>query len=145
MDGSLSDVISSQKQIDILRNLFAAHGLPEEIVSDNGLQFTSYEFKNLCRLNAIKQTLVPPYRPASNGAAERSVGLLKQAILKDILEAKYGGLSLQHRLASVLLWYRNIPHNVTGRTPVTMILKRQVRTLLSLLKPDMTEMSNLNR
>ena len=134
MDGSVSDVISSQKKIDILQNLFAAHSLPEEIVSDNGPQFTSYEFKNFCRLNAMKQTLVPRYHPASNGAAERSVRLLKQALLKDILEAKYGRISLQHRLASVLL--RNIPHNVTGRTPATMammILKRQLRTLLSLL------------
>ena len=59
----------SQKTIDILRNLFAAYGLPGVIGSDNGQQFTSHEFKNFYRLNAIKQTLVPPYHPASNGAA----------------------------------------------------------------------------
>ena len=81
---------TSTKTIDILRDLFAAHGLPEEVVSDNGPQFTSHEFREFLRLNGIKQTLVPPYRPASNGAAERSVGLLKQALLKDVLEAKYG-------------------------------------------------------
>ena len=132
---------TSQKTIDILRNLFAAHGLPEEIVSDNGLQFTSHEFKNFCRLNVIKQTLVPPYHPASNGAAERSVGLLKQALLNEDLEAKYGGvrISLQHRLANFLLWYRNTPHGVTGRTPAELFLKRQVRMRFSLLKPDLSK------
>ena len=59
----------SQKTIDILRNLFAAYVLSEAIGSDNGSQFTSHEFKNFCQLNAIKHTLVPPYHPASNGAA----------------------------------------------------------------------------
>ena len=130
---------TSTKTIDILRDLFAAHGLPEEVVSDNGPQFTSHEFREFLRLNGIKQTLVPPYHPASNGAAERSVGLLKQALLKDVLEAKYGGvrISLRHRLANFLLRYRNTPHSVTGRTPSELFLKRQVRTRFSMLRPDL--------
>ena len=33
------------KTISVLRNLFASYGLPEQIVSDNGPQFTSQDFK----------------------------------------------------------------------------------------------------
>ena len=77
---------TSQTTIDILRKLCEAHGLTEDIVSDNGPQFTSHEFKNLCRLNATEQTRVPPYKSASNGTIEMSVRLLKQALLKDVLE-----------------------------------------------------------
>ena len=58
-------------------DLFSSYGLPEEVVSDNGPQFVSHEFSNFMKMNGIKHTLTPPYHPASNGAAERSVQILK--------------------------------------------------------------------
>ena len=54
-----------------LRKLFAAHGLPEQIVSDNGSQFTSAEFASFMKANGIKHIQCSPYHPSSNGAAER--------------------------------------------------------------------------
>ena len=66
---------TSTKTIDILRDLFAAHGLPEEVVSDNGPQFMSHEFREFIQLNGIKRALGPPCHSASNGAAERLVGV----------------------------------------------------------------------
>ena len=55
--------------MDELRLIFANHGLPEELVSDNGPQLASSEFALFMKQNGIKHTLVPPYHPASNGAA----------------------------------------------------------------------------
>ena len=66
--------------INKLRLLFAYVGLPEEIVSDNGPQFSSHEFKDFTRQNGIKHTLVPPYHPQSNGFAERGVQIVKKAL-----------------------------------------------------------------
>ena len=64
--------------INVLKNLFAKYGLVEEIVSDNGPQFTSYEFITFLLSNGVKHTRIPPpHHTASNGAAERMV----QAIL----------------------------------------------------------------
>ena len=70
-------------------NVFAVHGLSEEIVCDNGQQFTSFNFNNSWRLSTTKQTLVSPYHLASNAAAEGVVWLLKQAILNEVLHAKF--------------------------------------------------------
>ena len=50
--------------------IFAQHSLPEEVVSDNGPQFPSNKFAEFTSKNRIKHTLVPPYHPQSNGAAE---------------------------------------------------------------------------
>ena len=67
--------------IDGLRLIFAQHGLPEEVVSDNGPQFVSNEFAEFINTNGIKHTLVPPYHPQSNGATERSVRVVKEALV----------------------------------------------------------------
>lgn len=130
---------TSAKTIDVLRPLFASQGLPEEVVSDNGPQFTSWEFKQFLRSNGIRQTLVPAYHPASNGAAEKSVQTVKVALLKQVLGegAQQVTMSLQHRLANFLLMYRSTPHSVTGVSPAELFLKRQLRTRFSLLKPSL--------
>ena len=49
-----------ERTIDELRLIFAEHGLPEQLVSDNAPQFTSAEFALFIRQNGSKQTLVPP-------------------------------------------------------------------------------------
>ena len=36
-----------------MRRIFAAHGFPEQVVIDNGPQFTSQEFAEFMRKNSI--------------------------------------------------------------------------------------------
>ncbi|XP_020911109.1 uncharacterized protein K02A2.6 [Exaiptasia diaphana] len=88
--------------------------------------------------NGIKHTLVPPYHPQSNGAAERSVRVVKESLTKQVLEGKKG-LSMKHRLANFLLRYRTTPHSTTGVTPAELMVKRQLRTRLSLVKPNLAQ------
>ncbi|GFR12323.1 uncharacterized protein K02A2.6 [Trichonephila clavata] len=51
---------------------FARFGLPRVLVSDNGSQFTSYEFKRFMQRNGVKHKISAPFKPSSNGQAERS-------------------------------------------------------------------------
>ena len=44
---------TSQSTIEVLRS-FSRYGLPEQIVSDNGTQFTSDEFAQFMERNGIK-------------------------------------------------------------------------------------------
>ena len=50
--------ITSEKTINELRLIFAQHGLPEEVVSNNGPQFVSNEFAEFMHRNGIKHTLL---------------------------------------------------------------------------------------
>lgn len=130
---------SAKSTIDRLRVWFAAYGIPEEVVSDNGYQFIASDFVDFLKQNGVKQTLVPPYHPSSNGATERTVQILKQALQMEAEGVRRGApkRSLRHQLANCLFQYRNTPHSVTGVTPAELFLKRKPRTKFSVLQPNM--------
>lgn len=125
---------TSAKTIEVLRGMFASHGLPEEVVSDNGPQFIAHEFKTFMDKNGIKHTRVAPYHPASNGAAERCVQTVKQSLRKYSVGTQ---LTKESWLANFLLRYRCTPHTVTGVSPAELFLKRRLRNRFSLLKPHL--------
>ncbi|XP_026563420.1 uncharacterized protein K02A2.6-like, partial [Pseudonaja textilis] len=53
-----------------LSKLFATHGLPDVIVSDNGPQFTALPFEKFLAERGIRHALTAPAHPAANGRAE---------------------------------------------------------------------------
>ena len=73
---------TSTATIEKLRKIFAIHGLPDTIVSDNGSNFTSNEFEEFMKKNSIKHIKVAPYHPASNGQAERAVRAFTEGFKK---------------------------------------------------------------
>ena len=75
-----AEVVSSpttQNAIHSLRKVFASHGLPEVLVSDNGPAFTSKEFQTFVQRNGFRHIKSAPYHPATNGLAERAVQTVK--------------------------------------------------------------------
>ena len=73
---------TSTTTIEHLRNIFATHGLPEMLVTDNASYFTSQEFQDFTKLNGIRHVTSAPYHPASNGLAERAVQTVKEFLKK---------------------------------------------------------------
>ena len=67
------DRATSASIIEKLRKIFATHGVPKNIVSDNGSVFTSEEMKN-----NIRHIRTAPFHPSSNGMAERYVQTFKK-------------------------------------------------------------------
>ena len=124
---------TTSKTIETLRQLFAAYGLPHQLVSDNGPQFTSDEFAVFLRRNGVKHIRCTPYHPSSNGEAERFVRTFKQAMKA----GQYDGLPLSHRLQSFLL--TSTPHSTTNRAPCELFLGQKIRTRLDLLRSSVEE------
>ena len=124
---------TTAKTITALRHMFATHGIPEQLVSDNGPQFTSTEFVEFVKANGIKHTKSSPYHPATNGEAERFVRTFKEAMKT----GRSGGLTLAHQLDNFLLTYRTTPHSTTGVPPCELLMGRSLHTRLDLLRPNL--------
>ena len=129
----VNSTLASQT-IDKLRTIFAIHGLPVTIVSDNGPPFPSSEFDSFMKAHGIIHCRVPPYHPLSNGLAENMVKTLKQALNKSTKSD-----TMETKIAKFLTSYRNTPHSVMGRTPAEVLLGRSPRTRLSLIHPCMSQ------
>lgn len=104
-------------------------------MSDNSTQFTSEEFAAFCARHGIRHSRTSPGYSASNGQAERYVETVKSALNKGMAD----GGTINEVLNKFLFSYRSTPHATTQVSPAELFLKRQVRTVLDLLRPTATE------
>ena len=126
------DQIKTADTIRVLRDIFSRFGLPFTLVSDNGPQYTSYEFKLFAQNNGIKHIYSPTYSPKSNGCVERLVGTWKSSMKKTYETCK----DLDLNNAKFLINYRNTPNTVTGIAPAVRLFNRTLRSRLHQLRPS---------
>ena len=68
--------------IAALRPMFARHGIPEVLRSDNGPQYVSQEMIDFATSYGFTQVTSSPHYPRSNGLAERTVKTVKAMLEK---------------------------------------------------------------
>ena len=73
---------SSTNVIKHLKFIFARHGIPQEVVTDNGPQYTSREFSKFAENYGFTHTTSSPKFLQSNGEAERGVQTIKSLLKK---------------------------------------------------------------
>ncbi|CAM1305641.1 Uncharacterised protein r2_g1550 [Pycnogonum litorale] len=132
MEAAQMTSTSSHATLRTLYSWFSRFGFPEEIHTDGGPQFRSYEFRSKLSEWNIKSTISPPYHPESNGAAERAVRILKEGLRKSV------------PLETILFAYRATP--VSGnQSPTYLMLGRQLRTRLSSLTTKSTRAESTSK
>lgn len=108
----------------IKENIFMIYGIPLHLRCDNGVQFRSREFKNLCNSFGVKIIFNPNYSPHCN-PTERV-----NRVLKSMLAAY---VEQNHRkwdecLPELGCAYRSARHEVTGATPYFVNFGRDMVT-----------------
>ena len=120
--------------IRVLIEMFAPYGLPQQLVLDNGPQFTSTEFAEFLKQNGIKHIKSALYHPSTNGAAERFVRTLKHAF-----KCARTDQDQHQQLMSFLLSYRITSRATTNTAPSELFMGRSLHTRLDLLRPNLEE------
>src|SRR3978361_628339 len=126
----LKEPPTSNTSIKLLSNVFATHGFPEVMVSDNATTFTSAQFRSYCRRNGIVQKLIAPGHPSTNGLAERFVQIVKRK-LKTMTNDP---IPMTQKIDEIMQRYRATPL-ANGKTPAEQYLRRRLRIKLDAIKP----------
>lgn len=133
--------ISDQKADTIARifvtEIIARHGTPKQLLTDQGSNFLSNLFKNICKLLHIEKLQTTPYHPQSNGLIERS-----HRVFKDII-SHYVAKSQQDWdiwIPYVVMAYRFNIHSSTGFSPYFLLHGRDpVLPFDDILKPQVVK------
>jgi hypothetical protein len=122
--------VTSATLIQFLTALFDRFGLVDEVVTDNGPQMTSCEFRKFLADNGIRHSTGALYAPQSNAEVERLNRVLKEGIATAMAEGQPFLTGLRHTLAA----YRSTSHAVTGVSPASLMLRFQFKTPLTTLQ-----------
>ena len=106
---------SSASIVNNLKSMFARHGIPEIVVTDNGPQYSSQTFSAFADAHGFTHRTSSPRYPQSNGVSERAVKTIKGLLKKT--EDQY----------ETLLAYRSTPLS-NGYSPAELLMGRKLRT-----------------
>ncbi|XP_063960476.1 uncharacterized protein K02A2.6-like [Lytechinus pictus] len=112
---------SSRAVIAICKQQFARHGVPDEVITDNGPQYASAEFHQFCVEYGVTHKTSSPRYPQSNGKSEKAVQLAKNLLKKSADDGQ--------DVHPALLAYRNTPGDGLP-SPAQMLIGRRTKTTI---------------
>ena len=107
-----------------------AHGCPEVLISDNGMEFTPAHWEAYLKSMGIKHVRCTPQHPESNGKIERFHRTFKNMLSKAINNAPG---DWEEHVGSVLFSHHISVSDVTHYSPFYLVYGRQPRTPLTKL------------
>lgn len=111
----------------MLEKVFLVHGPPAELLSDQGSNFTSALFQELCKLLKIIHVKTTIFHPQSDGMVERANRSIQASLAK---MCKGKPHNWQACVPSFTWAYNTTPHSSTGITPFEMVYGTPPKMLL---------------
>jgi ribonuclease HI len=112
----------STTAINVIKSIVFCFGVPHSIITDNGTNFTSKEFKSYCESMGMKLKFTFVAHLKTNRQVEKANGLIcngiKQRLLAPLEKAKHAWLD---ELPSMLWSLRTTPNVATQETPFFLV------------------------
>ena len=128
--------IETETIAEALVEIYSRMGIPSEVLTDMGTQFTSAIMREVSRLLSIKQLCCTPYHPQCNGLIESFHSTLKLMLKRLCAERPR---DWDHYLSALLFAYREAPHESTQFSPFELLYGRSVRGPMKVLRDLMTK------
>ena len=112
----------------LVKELVSRFGVPVELHSDQGRNFESRVFQEMCRILGIKKTRTTPLHPQSDGMVERYNRTIEHQLAIFVEENRR-----DWDIPLLLMAYRTVTHEATGVTPAKLMRDRQLRLPVDLL------------
>jgi Integrase core domain. len=126
----LGAITSTAVQKFVWKNIVCRFGVPKEFITDNGKQFDSDKFREMCEGLNLEIRFASVTHPQSNGAAERANGKILEALKKRLEGAAKG--KWPEELLSVLWALRTTPTRSTKFSPFMLLYGDEAMTLAEL-------------
>ena len=115
----------------LVREFFTRFGVPREIHSDQGRQFESHLFGEICTLLGVHKTRTTPFRPQSDGQSERNI----RTITKMLAMVTEQQEKWDEYLPYIMMAYRATPHATTKLTPNYLMFGRELAMPIDVMFP----------
>ena len=120
--------IDAEHIAEQLIGVFARVGVPQEILTDQGSNFTSQLLAELYRLLHVQSIRTSPYHPQTDGLVERFNQTLKSMLRKSVDKE---GKNWNKMIPYLLFAFREGPQSSTGFSPFELLYGREVKARCS--------------
>ena len=114
----------------LVNNFVCRFGVPLIIHSDQGRNFESQVFTEMCRLLGVNKTRTTPLHPQSDGMVERFNRTIEDQLSKFVDSNQR---DWDTHIPLLLMAYRTAVHETTGCTPAQLMMGRDLRLPIDLL------------
>jgi ribonuclease HI/transposase InsO family protein len=114
--------IRPEQAVAFFTNIIHRFGVPNSIITDNGMQFTGKKFLNFCEDHHIHVDWAAVAHPMTNGQVERDNGMIQQGLKPRIYnDLNKFGKRWMKELPSVVWSLRTTPSRATGFSPFFLV------------------------
>ncbi|KAL4083052.1 hypothetical protein QTP88_028382 [Uroleucon formosanum] len=110
-------------------NFVCTHGIPQTILTDQGTDFLSKIFTEVCKLLQINKINTSPFHPQTNGSLERSHRTLTE-YLRHYVDKKLN--NWDEYLPYAFFVYNSTEHTSTGYQPYSLLYGRRLEIPIKL-------------
>nr|XP_025685323.1 uncharacterized protein LOC112786123 [Arachis hypogaea] len=114
----LAHITAEKVRSFIWKNIICRYGIPREIISDNGRQFTDHKLATFLTNFNIKHHFSSVDHPQTNGQVESANRIILQGLKKKLGEAKGEWADL---IPEILWSYNTSIQSATGETPFKLV------------------------
>ncbi|MES9994361.1 MAG: RNase H-like domain-containing protein [Candidatus Thiodiazotropha sp.] len=123
--------IETERVAEALVEMFSRVGIPDEMLTDCGSQFTAEVMKEVSRLLSLQQLTTTPWHPICNGLVERFHSTLKQMLRRMCAERPK---DWDKYLPALLFAIREVPQESLGFSPFELLYGRNVKGPMAILR-----------